>query len=258
MTQRELGSDIVSYGQGTKRAVGQDSDVIFVADLGHIETMEACFSAVDSGLLVVGAITAQSAESAIPKLINLFPEAERKLRARMFARALQGILSLKLFDRADGDGQIPASELLIATPTVKKLIEDANLSALGRQIASGGSEGMQTFSDSIERLIETGLIKPEAGKAELERVAGKRRPPGPAPAASSLPQPTPPAKTQAPPPVRPTSPPVTEAPSAPAQTAAVSPPPSQSSNEQPPAAPPAKGDNEPDAFGEEDTLMNWL
>ena len=258
VTQRELGSDIVSYGQGTKRAVGQDSDVIFVADLGHIETMEACFSAVDSGLLVVGAITAQSAESAIPKLINLFPEAERKLRARMFARALQGILSLKLFDRADGDGQIPASELLIATPTVKKLIEDANLSALGRQIASGGSEGMQTFSDSIERLIETGLIKPEAGKAELERVAGKRRPPGPAPAASPLPQPTPPAKTQAPPPVRPTSPPVTEAPSAPAQTAAVSPPPSQSSSEQPPAAPPAKGDNEPDAFGEEDTLMNWL
>lgn len=250
VTQRELGSDIISYGQGAKRAIGQDSDVIFVADLQSLETMEAVYSAVDSGLLVIGALTAQSAESAIPKLINLFPEAERKLRARMFARALQGILSLKLFERADGEGQIPASELLIATPTVKKLIEDANLSALGRQISAGAGDGMQTFSDSIERLMETGMIKPDAGKTELERVSSKRR-------ASSTKKAAPAAKATS----RPKPAPATaKAPSA-EPAPSPSPPPaaaSTPSSETQKAAPPKKGSEEPDAFGEEDTLMNWL
>jgi twitching motility protein PilT len=250
VTQRELGSDIISFAQGTRRAIGQDSDVIFVSNLGTKDTMEAVFSAVDSGLLVVGAITAQSAEDAIPRLINLFPESERKMRARLFARALQGILSLKLFDRADGEGQIPASELLIADPTVKRLIETANLSALHRQIASGTTEGMQTFADSIERLVETGLIKAEAAKVELERMAGHA-----ARAPVAAPPATPPAPSQpvARPPSQPPAPTPPPPPSSPSGASG-----SHSVVEPPPSPPSPPASQEPEAFGEEDTLMNWL
>lgn len=236
VTQRELGADIRSFAQGAQRATGQDCDVIFVADLADKNTMEAVFSAVDSGLLVVGAITAQYAEDAIPRLINLFPESERRMRARLFARSLQGILSLKLFERADGDGQIPASELLLATATVKRLIEDANLSALHRQVSAGGSEGMQTFSESIEKLVETGLINADAGKAELERLSstGRRVSGGGGGQAA-------PAVNRAePPPAKPT----------------VS---NYSSAETPSVAAAAPSSSqETEAFGEEDTLMNWL
>jgi twitching motility protein PilT len=272
VTQRELDSDIVSFAQGTRRAMGQDSDVVFLADLADHSTMEAVFSAVDSGLLVVGSLTAQNAEDAIPRLINLFPENERKMRARLFSRSLQGILALKLFERADGEGQIPASELLLATSTVRRLIEDANLSALHRQVVAGGAEGMQTFSDSIERLVETGLINADEGKAELERIASdSRRTPGgpppstahspaPAAAAAAPPRPTPPPKTEAPPPRQVAPPPVTETPPAPAAPPRAPKPPAQrppASGETAGAAKPgAKRDTE--AFGEEDTLMNWL
>lgn len=257
VTQRELDSDIVSFAQGARRATGQDCDVIFVADLADRSTMEAVFSAVDSGLLVVGAITAQNAEDAIPRLINLFPESERKMRARLFARSLQGILSLKLFDRADGEGQIPASELLLANSTVKRLIEDANLSALHRQVVGGGAEGMQTFSDSIERLIETGMIHAEAGKAELERLAGSRRsgptitqaPPAPKP------QPQPGRTTQST--AKPESAPASAASQPASKPAATPPAPSHSSGERQ-ASPPPSPSQETEAFGEEDTLMNWL
>ena len=245
VTQRELGSDIISFSQGARRAMGQDSDVIFVSNLADRDTMEAVFAAVDSGLLVVGAITAQHAEDAIPRLINLFPESERKMRARLFAKSLQGILSLKLFERADGEGQIPASELLLATPTVKRLIEDANLSALQRQVAKGASEGMQTFAESIERLVETGLIRAEEGKAELERLSGSSRRPastGSAPAkaaprAERRPEPAAPGPAPAP------------SPSAPAQNY------SSSEGQSAPSQSPSQ---ETEAFGEEDTLMNWL
>ncbi|MCA9775083.1 MAG: Flp pilus assembly complex ATPase component TadA [Candidatus Eremiobacteraeota bacterium] len=271
VTQRELDADIVSFAQGTKRAMGQDSDVVFIADLFDRETMDSVFSAVDSGLLVIGAITAQDAEDAIPRLINLFPENERRMRARLFARSLQGILSLKLFERADGDGLVPASELLLATSTVRRLIEDANLSALHRQVVGGGAEGMQTFSDSIERLIETGLIHADAGKAELERInsaAGAKtvggaapsqaRPQSPPPAQAPRPAapPAPRPQESAPPPqaAAPAPPQQAPAPTPPAQPSAP-PPQQQSSGEGKPAQ---SGQRDTEAFGEEDTLMNWL
>lgn len=231
VTQRELGADISSFAQGMHRAIGQDADVVFISDLADRATMEEVFAAVESGLLVVGAITAPNGEDAIPRLINLFPESERKMRARIFARALLGILSLKLFERADGEGHVPASELLVANPTIKRLIEDANLSALHAQVAKGSAEGMQTFSQSIERLVETGLIRAEDGARELERLGGAAAPRIGAPPAAA-------------------KPPSGAAPSgAPAA--------GRSSGESPaaPEAPPAQT---PDAFGEEDTLMNWL
>jgi twitching motility protein PilT len=235
VTQRELGDDIVSFAQGVHRAIGQDADVIFVSDLADRATMEETFAAVESGRLVVGAITAQNAEDAIPRLINLFPETERKMRARIFARALQGILALKLFERADGEGQIPASELLVANATVKRLIEDANLSALHAQVAKGGAEGMQTFSQSIERLVETGLIRGEDAARELERlgaVASSPRIGAPPGAAKPVPGAAAPAG------------PAGGRPSG--ETAAA------------PATPEAPVSQTPEAFGEEDTLMNWL
>jgi twitching motility protein PilU len=173
-------------------------------------------------LLVVGAITAQNAEDAIPRLINLFPESERKLRARIFSRVLQGILSLKLFARADGEGQVPASELLIANTNVKRLIEEANLSALHAQVAKGASEGMQTFAQSIERLVETGLIRGEEAARELERLGAVTSPRIGAPPAVAKPAPA---------------------------------PSSRASGETPAPAPDA---GQPEGFGEEDTLMNWL
>jgi twitching motility protein PilT len=226
VTQRELGADIASYSQGMHRAVGQDADVVFISDLADRATMEETFAAIESGLLVVGAMTAQNAEDAIPRLINLFPETERKMRARIFARSLQGILSLKLFERADGEGQVPASELLVANATVKRLIEDANLSALRDQVAKGGAEGMQTFAQSIERLVETGLSRPEDAAREMERLGA----------------PTPPRIGAAPKPVA-------AAPAAPPAAG-------RASGETPPPEPTAP--QSPEAFGEEDTLMNWL
>jgi twitching motility protein PilT len=253
VTQREMGADIVSFSQGVRRAMGQDSDVVFVSNLADKATMEAVFAAVDSGLLVVGSITAQNAEDAIPRLINLFPETERKMRARLFSRSLQGILSLKLFERADGDGQIPASELLLANSTVKRLIEDANLSALHRQVVGGSAEGMQTFSDSIERLVETGLIKAEAGKAELDRLSGSSRRSSAASSSSSSSAPS--LKPSVPRQEKRLDPPVPAPLMEPPPSAS---PPAYSSNEtkSAPQAPPPPDDNE--AFGEEDTLMNWL
>jgi twitching motility protein PilT len=234
VTQRELGVDIVSFSQGMHRAIGQDADVIFVSDIADKATMEETFAAVESGLLVVGAVTAQNAEDAIPRLINLFPETERKMRARIFARALQGILALKLFERADGEGQIPASELLVANATVKRLIEDANLSALNAQVAKGGAEGMQTFGQSIERLVETGLIRGEDAARELERLGAVASPRIGAPPVASKPA---------------------GAAAAPAAAAV-----GRSSGETAAtvgaAEPVATG--QPEAFGEEDTLMNWL
>lgn len=227
VTQRELGADIVSLAQGMNRAVGQDADVIFVSDIADRVTMEASLSAIESGLLVVGSMTAQNAEDAIPRLINLFPEAERKMRARIFAGALQGVLALKLFERADGEGSVAASELLLANSTVKRLIEDANLSALHAQITKGLPEGMQTFGQSIERLVETGLIRPEDATRELERLGELSAPRIGTPPATSRPVTA----------VNPTSPVRTSG-----ETQAVE------------TTPPTS----PEAFGEEDTLMNWL
>lgn len=242
VTQRELGSDIVSFAQGVRRATGQDADVLFISDLADRSTMESAFAAVDSGLLVVGAIMAANAEDAIPRLINLFPESERKKRARIFSKSLQGILSVKLFERADGEGSIPASELLLANPTVKRLIEDANLTALHRQMQAGGSEGMQTFADSIERLLETGMIKPEVGQAELDRL-GRR-----ASAATGASAPT----------VKPAPPAPPRRQDAPQMSAPSAPPSSYSSSESQSVAPTPAPSQETEAFGEEDTLMNWL
>ncbi len=227
VSQRELGADIVSLAQGVNRAVGQDADVIFVSDIADRVTMEASLSAIESGLLVVGSMTAQNAEDAIPRLINLFPEAERKMRARIFAGALQGVLALKLFERADGEGSVAASELLLANSTVKRLIEDANLSALHAQISKALPEGMQTFGQSIERLVETGLIRPEDATRELERLGELSAPRIGTPPATSRPITA----------VNPTSPVRTSG-----ETQAVETSPQSS----------------PEAFGEEDTLMNWL
>lgn len=253
VTQRELGDDIVSYSKGLHCARGQDVDVIFVADLLDKDAVDEALGAVENGVQVVAAVNAVSVEEAITSIVNLYAESERRTQARNLAKHLQGILAQKLFSRADGEGKIPASEMMVATAAVKKLIEDANLSALRSQIAGGAADGMQSFSQSIERLRETGMIRVEDSLGELERVpshshggttadqAIRSSPAQAAPAkaapAQAAPSHAPAAGQQASQPQRPSTP-VREA-----QAARSALPPSS---------------KPPEPLGEEDTLMNWL
>ncbi len=229
VTQREFGVDISSYAQGVRRAIGQDCDVLFVADLQDRDTMESVFAACEAGILVVGTVVAHSAEDAIPRLISLFPESERKLRAMAFASIVQGILTQKLFHRADGEGLVPAAELLLTNEIVQQAIHTANLGILSEVMGEAQTEGMQTFPQSVERLVETGLITAEEAQRELFVGRGHAKSGA---AVLSTSQEGNPQKPQ----VRP----------------------QESSQESPPSIEASSSEDVPEAFGEEDTLMNWL
>jgi len=160
ITQREIGVDTRSFAYALRSALRQDPDVVLVGEMRDMETIETALHAAETGHLVFSTLHTLDATETINRIISVFPPHQQKQVRLQLAVVLKAAVAMRLIPRADGNGRVPAMEVLIATPFIKDCIIDKEKTHLIQgAIAQGTSQyGMQTFDQSIFSLFSQQLI----------------------------------------------------------------------------------------------------
>jgi twitching motility protein PilT len=160
VSQREVAVDTRSFAQALRSALRQDPDVILVGEMRDFETIETGLLAAETGHLVFSTLHTVDATETINRIIAVFPPHQQKQVRLQMASVLRAVISQRLIPRKDGEGRVPAVEVMLTTPFIRDCIVDKEKTHLiTGAIGSGTSQyGMQTFDQSILGLFEEGLI----------------------------------------------------------------------------------------------------
>ncbi len=158
VTQREIGNDTLSYLSAIKSSLREDPNVIMIGELTDAETLMTAMTAAENGHLVLSSLYTPNAIQTITRLIDMIPEERKNQYRSMLSSTLKAVISQKLIPRADGDGRIPACEVLIVNQAISKLISAGKFDDIYPLIVEGKGEGMMTFSQSLNELCDSGII----------------------------------------------------------------------------------------------------
>jgi twitching motility protein PilT len=161
VNQREVGIDTDSFTDALKSVVRQSPDIIMIGEMRDVETMNVALQASETGHLVFSTVHTSSAAETLDRIINMFPPHEKPQICLRMAGSLRGIISQKLVPKVDASGRVCAVEIMIATPTVSKLVEEGRSSQLPFAIAEGSFWGMQTMNQGLVKYYKQGLISEE-------------------------------------------------------------------------------------------------
>ncbi|MFB6263919.1 MAG: type IV pilus twitching motility protein PilT [Bradymonadaceae bacterium] len=167
VNQRELGQDATSYKRALRAALRQDPDVIMVGEMRDYETMEIALTAAETGHLVLSTLHTVDAADAVNRIVTAFPPELRDRARYQFANLFEGVIAQRLLPRADGQGRIPAAEILVSTARTREMIhEKATPGMITEQMAEGvETYGMQVFDQSLMHLLQEGYITYEEAVA---------------------------------------------------------------------------------------------
>ncbi len=162
ISQRELGMDTLTYTDALKHVVRQDPDVILLGEMRDLETMSAALTAAQTGHLVLSTIHTIDAIQTVTRVVDMFPPYQQNQIRLQLADTLRGVISQRLLPHVSGQGRVPAVEVLVVTALVKKLIGDSNSSELMTAIKQGQFYGMQTFNQSLVKLVNEKMVTLES------------------------------------------------------------------------------------------------
>jgi len=159
VSQREIGIDVPSYEEALRSLMRQDPDVVLVGEMRDQETLTAAMRAAETGHLVFGTLHSNNCSQTIQRILDLFPQEERDLMRQTFALTIRAIIAQQLLPGIRPDvPRVPAVEIMINTPIIRKLISDQREADLPTAIRAGEGEGMQDFTESLRRLVEEEFI----------------------------------------------------------------------------------------------------
>jgi twitching motility protein PilU len=158
VTQREVGVDTDSYEIALKNTLRQAPDVILIGEIRDRETMDYAIAFAETGHLCLSTLHANSTNQALDRIINFFPEERRAQLLMDLSLNLKGIVSQRLIPRADGQGRVPAVEVMLNTPLMSDLIFKGHVHEIKELISKSNELGMQTFDQALFDLFESGRI----------------------------------------------------------------------------------------------------
>lgn len=155
VSQREVGIDVPNYEQALRSLMRQDPDIVLVGEMRDQETLTAAMRAAETGHLVFGTLHANNASQTIQRILDLFPQEERDLARSTFALTIRAIVSQQLLPGIRPESpRVPAVEVLIRTPIIRKLITEEREADIPTAIRAGAGEGMIDYTSSLCRLVE--------------------------------------------------------------------------------------------------------
>lgn len=175
VSQREVGIDTLSFSEALKHVLRQAPDVILIGEMRDVETMNVCLQAAETGHLVFSTVHTPSSAETMDRIINMFPPHDKPQISMRLSGSLRGIVSQRLVPRADGTGRVAAVEVMIATPTIAKLIEEMKFGAIYQAISEGNYWGMQTMNQCLIRYYRAGLITEEDALANAGNITELRQ-----------------------------------------------------------------------------------
>ena len=161
ITQREVGLDTESWHAALKNTLRQAPDVILIGEIRDRETMEYAIQFAETGHLCLATLHANSANQALDRIINFFPEERRQQLLMDLSLNARAIISQRLIPREGGIGRIAAMEIMLNTPLIADLIFKGEVGQIKEIMAKSTRLGMQTFDQSLFYLYEDGIISYE-------------------------------------------------------------------------------------------------
>ncbi len=163
ISQREVGQDTPGYLAALTHILRQDPDVILIGEIRDRDTMSVALMSADTGHLVLTTLHTADAAQTVNRIISFYPPHQHEEVRYLLASSLQAVISMRLIPRLDGQGRVPAVEVMINTETIRECLQDSTRTAQIRSvIAEGASQyGMQTFDQSLMELYRRNLISME-------------------------------------------------------------------------------------------------
>jgi len=171
-TQREIGRDADTFEDALQSAARQDADLILVGEMRDRETIQLALTLAEMGTVVFSTLHTNGAGRTIDRIVEVFEEDQQPHVRSMLADSLQGVLSQILCPLAEGDGRVPATELLFASTALRAVIREGATHKVDSLFQSGRSQGMHRLDDDLFRLASEGVV---SGAAADRRANDKSR-----------------------------------------------------------------------------------
>lgn len=156
--QREIGSDTASFSEALRRVLRQDPDIILIGELRDPESISTALTAAETGHLVMSTLHTQSAAKSINRIVDAFPSDQQNQVRTQLGDTLRGIITQTLLPKAQSEGRVIATEVLVNTPAIANLIREGEISQIYSMLQAGGSLGMHTLDQDLQRLVADGSI----------------------------------------------------------------------------------------------------
>jgi twitching motility protein PilU len=171
VTHREVGTDTVNWFAALKNTLRQAPDVILIGEIRDRDTMEYAVAFAETGHLAMATLHANSANQALDRIINFFPEERRAQLLMDLSLNLKAVISQRLVPKQDGKGRRAAIEILLNTPMVSDQIFKGEVHGLKETMAKSKEAGMQTFDQALFDLYESGEISFEDAMRNADSVS---------------------------------------------------------------------------------------
>ena len=160
INQREVGSDTNSFAMALRAALRQDPDVILVGEMRDRETIDIALTAAETGHLVLSTLHTLDAVETIRRIVSQYPPHQHLQVRLQLAGVLKAVISQRLLPNIDGQGVVPAAEVLVSTGRIRECITDeTRTSEIPDAIGEGMiAYGMQTFDQSLMALVKEGKV----------------------------------------------------------------------------------------------------
>jgi len=180
ITQREVGIDTPSFSSALRDALRQDPDVILIGEMRDIETTSIALNASETGHLILTTMHSNNTYEAISRIIDIFPQEQQNQIKIQLSNVLVGAISQRLINKAGGSGRIPAVEILVGTPAIRKMIAHSQYKDILEQIEKSVVHyGMQSLEQSLLALVANKMVALNEAKSctlrqdELELMRGQ-------------------------------------------------------------------------------------
>jgi twitching motility protein PilT len=161
VTQREVGSDTVSFERALRSVLREDPDVLLVGEMRDLESIATTITIAETGHLVFATLHTNDSAQALDRIVDIFPADRRDQIQVQLSAVLEGVVYQRLVPRIGG-GLVAAYEVLTANHAVRNLVREGKTRQLRNVITTHKSEGMQTIEMALTDLIRDGVIDYEA------------------------------------------------------------------------------------------------
>lgn len=161
VTQREVGLDTEGWDIALKNSLRQAPNVILMGEIRDRETMQHAISFSETGHLCLATLHANSANQAMERIINFFPEAVHAQILKDVSLNLRGMVAQRLLPRQDGKGRYAVVEILLHSGLIADQIMKGEINELKETMKKSVEVGMQTFDQSLFTAFEANLISYE-------------------------------------------------------------------------------------------------
>jgi len=170
ITHREVGVDTENWHNALKNTLRQAPDVILIGEIRDRETMEYAVAFAETGHLCMATLHANSANQALDRIINFFPEERREQLLMDLSLNIKALISQRLIPKKEGAGRAAAIEIMLNSPLIADMIFKGEVNAIKEVMAKSRELGMETFDGALFTLYESGDISYEEALKNADSV----------------------------------------------------------------------------------------